>query len=62
MLDEIDDPERATLLRGLWQLYRFGRRMARAYRVFLSLLERLLATFVTTSLRLVDASMDLFTE
>ncbi|SEO91625.1 hypothetical protein SAMN05216388_102312 [Halorientalis persicus] len=62
MLDQIDDPERATLLRGLWQVYRFGLRVATAYRVFLSLVETLLTTFVATIVRLVEASIDIFTD
>jgi len=61
MLDQIDDPGRATLLRGLWQVYRFGRRIARAYRVFRSLVERLLSTFALTVIALVEASIDIFT-
>ncbi|AQL41430.1 hypothetical protein BV210_01290 [Halorientalis sp. IM1011] len=60
MLDQIDDPERATLLRGLWQAYRLGRRVARTYRVFLSLVERLLSTFAVAVIALVEASMDIF--
>ena len=60
MLDQIDDPERATLLRGLWQAYRIGRHVARTYRVVLSLVERLLSTFAVAVLALVEASMDIF--
>ncbi len=62
MLDQIDDPERATLLRGLWQVYLLGRRVAQAYRVFLSLVEHLLSTFVVTVIYLVEASIDIYTE
>lgn len=62
MLDQIDDPERATLLRGLWHVYRLGLRVATAYRVFLSVLETLLTSFVATIVCLVEASIDIFTE
>jgi hypothetical protein len=62
MLSQIDDPERATLLRGLWQVYLLGRRVAHAYRVFLSLVERFLSTFVVAVIYLVEASIDIYTE
>lgn len=62
MLSQIDDPERATLLRGLWRIYQFGRLVAHAYRVFLSLLECLLSTSVVTVICLVEASVEIFTE
>ncbi|WP_424018773.1 hypothetical protein ACOZ4N_04665 [Halorientalis pallida] len=62
MLDQIDDPERATLLRGLWRIYQLGRRVAHAYRVYISLVERLLSTFVATIVRLVEAAIEIFTE
>ena len=60
MLSQIDDPERAALLRGLWQVYRFGMRVAQAYRVYVSLLRRLCSTFVLTVVALVEASLELF--
>ncbi|MFB6083074.1 MAG: hypothetical protein ABEJ94_02385 [Halorientalis sp.] len=62
MLEQIDDPERATLLRGLWQVYRFGRYVAHVYRAVVSLVERLLSTFVAAVVCLVEASVDIFTE
>jgi hypothetical protein len=61
MLSEIDDPERATLLRGLWQVYRFGLRLARAVRAFFTLVQRMVRAFALTVARMVELSVERFT-